>query len=182
MIERPSDWNLIKQLLGGMLWGVFFIIAPVIEIVILGAILWMPLFIWRERRRSARYGLYPGGVFRIGVIVLAIAIATVAPTKHEDRRVGPFPQTTLTLAQLVSTEVIYPLSDPQYELSQVTLPSLLPTRREVMRAISEQTGLRASILHCGNGATILFGSGGGRIRVNEIPEQRPPGQSVKPAV
>jgi hypothetical protein len=126
---------------------------------------WIPLLIWCERVRAARYGFFPGVICRFGVAAAVILTAVHLPTKHEDGRVGPLSQTTISLGELVSAGVIYPLFDQRHDLLHVVLPSVRPTRREVMQGVREQTGFRASIFHCGNGATVLFGSGGGRIKV-----------------
>ena len=174
MTQAATKKNLLPQVAGAAVWAVFFIFAPFIEFIVLGAILWLPFFIWCERRRTARYGFLPGAARRFGIIVLSVTLAALAPTKHEDGRVGPLQSTSVTLAELVAARVIYPLSDSQFDGLHVTVPSLTPTRRQVMRAISEQTGLRASIFHCGNAATVLFGSGGGLIRVSgETTQPRP---------
>jgi hypothetical protein len=104
----------------------------------------------------------------------AVVLAAKAPLKSEDKRVAPLPRVEITLGELVEAGVIYDLFDPNHKTRNVRLRSLTPTRREVMEAIGEQTGFRASIFHCGNGATILFGSGGGRIRVADRSTNEPP--------
>src|SRR4051794_29985317 len=164
MSDKRSNQQLPRQMAGGVLWGLFFILAPA-EILVLGAVAWLPVLIWRERVRAVRYGFLPGIVAWLGVVMIVVTVAALAPTKHEDRRVGPLARTDTTLGELEGAGVIYALSNPQHEALHVRLPSTTPTRREVMQAIAQQTGFRASIFHCGNGATILFGSGGGRIRV-----------------
>lgn len=68
--------------------------------------------------------------------------------------------------------IIHPLFDQAHESLSVQLPSRDPTRREVIRAISDQTGFRASIFHCGNGATVVFGGGMSRISVRDWEKQR----------
>jgi hypothetical protein len=100
-------------------------------------------------------------------MVAAVVLATKAPLKSEDKRVAPLPRVEMTLGELAEAGVIYDLFDTKHKSRNVRLRSLTPTRREVMEAIGEQTGFRASIFHCGNGATILFGSGGGRILVSD---------------
>ena len=59
--------GLAWQASGAVLWGVFFSIAPVVEVLYFGAIVWLPLFILRERHRSKRYGFLVGFVVRVAV-------------------------------------------------------------------------------------------------------------------
>jgi len=162
--------QLLRQVAGALPWGVFFILAPT-EILFLGALGWIPLLIWRERVRASRYGFFPGALTRLGVVVVIITAAALLPTKHEDGRVGPLARQDVSLGELNTAGVIYPLFDHRHDLIRVALPSTTPTRREVMQAITKQTGFTASIFHCGNGATVLFGSGGGRVMVDDKNEQ-----------
>ena len=169
MNEAQNKWKLLKQAGGGLLWALFIILAP-LEALFMG----IPVFIWREKLRASRYGFWPGAAFRYAIIVGLVVFAVNAPLKSEDKRVGPLPSTQVTLGELVETGVIYELYDLHHKTLGVRLGSLRPTRREVIKAIAEQTGFRTSIFHCGNGATLLFGSGVGRIRVHEGPTNEPP--------
>jgi hypothetical protein len=168
--DRPYNQKathpLPGQAAGALLWSVFFVIAPT-EILFFGAPVWIPLLIWRERVRAARYGFFPAVIGRFAVIRAIIMTAVLLPTKHEDGRVGPFSLTNIALGDLVAEGFIYPLFDERHNVLRLTLPSTAPTRREVMQAIREQTGFRASVFHCGNNATLLFGSGGGLIKVSD---------------
>jgi hypothetical protein len=74
----------------------------------------------------------------------------------------------------VEAGVIHDLFNPQHETLGVRLGSLTSTRREVIKAIAEQIGFKTSIFHCGNGATILFGSGVGPIMVSDSLTDEPP--------
>lgn len=168
MSEPRATKQLLRQVCGALPWGVFFVLAPM-EVLFLGALVWIPLLIWRERVRATRYGFLPGAVARFCVVAALIFMASLLPTKHEDGRVGPLPRPQNSLGELVAAGVIYPLFDDRHDDLRVTLPSTTPTRREVMRAITQQTGFRASISRCGSGATVLFGSGGGRIKLSKSP-------------
>lgn len=169
MTATPTHQNLGKQLAGALLWGGFVALAP-FEILVFGAVVWIPCLIWRERRRTARYGFLPGGLARLGLVVAVVWLAAVAPLKSEDARVGPLPRTKMTLEELATARVIS-LREERFNAAPppvaITLPSLTPSRREVLNAINQQTSFEASIFKCGNGATILFGSGVGPIRVSE---------------
>lgn len=157
--------SLWRQAAGGVPWGAFFIFAPV-DVLIMGALVWIPLLIWSERVRELRCGFWPGAVARLTVVAVIVTTAALLPVKYEDGRVGPLPRVDMSFKELADGGVIYPISDDEQLPVRVVLPSLEPTRREVMQAIIQQTGLNASIFHCGNGATVLFGGGGGRIRVS----------------
>lgn len=117
--------------------------------------------------RAARYGRYPGLVVRFVVVALVVALAVALPSKSEDQRVGPFLAREITLGKLADSDVIYRSAGEQYDGVRVLLPSLTPTRREVIEAIQRQTGLRAYIYRDLSGATVLFGAGSRRILVRE---------------
>jgi hypothetical protein len=159
---QSNRMHLFRQITGALLWAFFFALAP-LEILFWGALVWVPLLIWRERARATRYGNLPGLVIRLLTVSVVITAAALAPFKHEDRKVGPLPNAEISLGELAKARVIYPPHNQQNQVIRVLLPSTLPTRREVMQAITKQTGFKTSILHCGNGATVLFGSGGGLI-------------------
>lgn len=161
---RPR--RLLKQAGGGLLWGAFLILAP-LEVLLLGAIVWLPLFIWREKVRASRHGYWPGAAVRYSIIVATVVLAGKAPLKPEDRRVGPLPRTRVTLGELADAGVVFGMFDPKHKPLSVRLNSTTPTRREVMDAITGQTGFRAHMSHCGNGATILFGCDSRLIIVTE---------------
>lgn len=170
--------QLLRQVAGALPWGLFFSLAPT-EVLFLGALGWVPLLVWRERIRSSRHGFFTGAVARLGVVAVIITTAALLPMKHEDGRVGPLARQDVSLGELNAAEVIYPLSDRRHDGVRIVLPSATPTRREVMQAITRQTGFKASINHCGNGATVLFGSGGGRITVDDKHEQpKPPKDGI----
>jgi len=157
---------LLRQTSGALAWAIFFILSP-FEVLLLGAVAWIPLFIWREVVRAKHYGFLKGALCRYSLITVVVAFAAMVPTKSDDKRVGPLQAMTVTLGQLVSAGIIYPLRYPSNESVQISLPSITPSRREVMTAISQQTHFKAWTFRCGNGATILFGSSVGQIRVVE---------------
>lgn len=166
MSEVRPNKALLRQTSGALAWATFFVLAP-FEVLLLGAVVWISLFIWREVVRAKRYGFLTGALCRYSLITVVVAFAAVVPTKSDDKKVGPFPATTATLGQLASAGIIYPLRNPSNEPVQISLPSIAPSRREVMSAILQQAQLKAWTFRCGNGATILFGSSVGRIRVVE---------------
>jgi hypothetical protein len=173
MNEAQNKWTLLKQAGDALVWALFIILAP-FEVLFLGAIVWIPLFVWREKLRASRHGFWPGAALRYSLIVGVVVLAVNAPLKSEDKKVGPLPRTEVTLGELVEAGVIYELFEPQHKTLGVRLSSLTPTRREVTKAIAEQTVFKTSIFHCSNGATLLFGSGVGRIRVNDRPTNEAP--------
>jgi hypothetical protein len=168
-MDRAQDkLQLFKQAGVGLIWGLFLVLAPM-EILLGGALIWIPLFIWRERLRAARPGFWLGTALRYPIIAAIAVLAAIAPLKAEDQRVGPLPGVNVTLAQLAKARVIYDLFSAEHGDLRVQLPSASPTRREVMAVIKEQTGFESRIFHCGNGSTILFGGGVGRISVRDWP-------------
>ena len=135
--------------------------------VIVGAIVWIPVFILGERIRAKRYGFLPGALYAYPLIAAIVSFGVWLPIKREDRKVGPFPSTTVTLGDLAKAKVIYPLRYDVNDNVPVALPSRTPSNREVMLAISKQTGFDARFYHCGNGPNFLFGTAGGLIDVRD---------------
>ena len=163
--------NLARQIAGAIAWGAFFIFVRV-DWLFVGAVLWVPILVWRERRRRLRYGFLPGAIWRCATVVLIVTAGVMAPLKHEDRRVGPLSSASVTLAELAAAEIIYPLGDSQAEATRISLPSLSPTRQEVIDAIGRQTSCRARVFHCVYGSTIAFGGGVGPIHVSPPPRRK----------
>jgi len=166
MSRVQPNQALLRQTAGALAWAAFFILAP-FEVLLLGAVVWLPLFVWREKVRSKSYGFLSGALCRYTLIAVVVAGAAAAPTKSEDKKISPLSGTTVTLGQLAATGIIYPLRFTTNEQVQISLPSVTPSRREVMNAISQHGQFKAGTFRCGNGATILFGSSVGRIRVVE---------------
>ncbi|CAN5320505.1 hypothetical protein BH09VER1_BH09VER1_37240 [soil metagenome] len=169
---KAASRDLWRQAAGAIPWGVFFVLAP-LDLLIVGIVVWLPLLIWREWARSKRYGRQPGGVIRFGIVVVLIALAILAPTKYADRRVGPLVSPSPTLAELRAAQIIS-LKDDKFGEARISLSSTNPTRRDVMRAIEKQTCLGTWYMSCGNGATFLFGGGGGPISVRQRPSEANP--------
>lgn len=158
--------KLLRQTAGAVAWAGFFILAP-LEILVPGALVWIPLLVWRECVRASRYGFFPGLLLRGAVIAAVVVVAACLPNKGWDRRIPPLAQADVSLEELAAAHVIYPPRDEKLARVRVRLPSTAPTRREVLQAITQQTGLKASPSGlCGNGASILFGASVGPIRVS----------------
>jgi len=155
-MARKSD--LLIAAAGAILWGVFLSVIPIFEGLLLGFVIWLPVFCWREQVRSKKQGFWPGFAVRIGIIAAVIATATLLPLKHVDQvRVGPFPAAEVSLAQLAAP---LRLQGPKYEertQARITLASPNPTWREAIRAIEQQTGLRVRVGGCMTGVSLLTG-------------------------
>ena len=161
-MEGTSNRKLIWQTGEALLWGLLFILTPILLLILIA-----PLFVWREGVRTRRDGFLLGTIYRYPTIVLIVVLAAFAPVKFEDLKVGPLKNTSPTLGELAEAKVIYSLRYKENEATHVVLPSLRPSNREVMTEITKQNGFTADVYHCGDVANILFGSGSGRIRVND---------------
>jgi hypothetical protein len=140
-----------------VLWGAFFSVTPIFDILVPGAVLWIPLFLWLEIRRARNCGLLPGLILRVAIIATMITVAIYLPTKPEDRRiVEGLSKATVTLAELGRQAGIR--MPPEHADVSVILPSAKPTLRQVIRAIETQTPFRCEVGRCGNGVTFLGGA------------------------
>jgi hypothetical protein len=141
----------------GLAWGIFFSLAPVAEIIFLGAIAWVPLLVLLEALRSKRRGFLPGFLLRGTVAALVVLTAAAAPLKHEDRtRVGPLSANTLSLAALADELRPHHVSiEATDETAMLTFRSTRPSLRELIREVETKSSLRYDPRGCGNGMTIL---------------------------
>lgn len=159
MTASPATRYLVRQTAGAIPWAAFFILAPFLEFVFLGAVLWLPLLIWRERRRAQRYGFLPGALCRAAVVAVIVTTAILAPTGPNERLIRGLPSPTVTLGELDAAGVVILSSYDKYlDPVTLTLPAAERTRPQLVQAITEQTGLRARMMGCGVGATLLFGA------------------------
>jgi hypothetical protein len=56
MSDPRASKQLLRQMAGALPWGVFFILAP-FEVLLLGALVWIPLLIVRDRWRRYSSGV-----------------------------------------------------------------------------------------------------------------------------
>jgi hypothetical protein len=176
-LKRRRRRKLLRQAAGGAVWGVFFSVAPIIEILFVCAPAWIGILVWREVVRSRRYGFWPGAGVRLAVVGGIVALAAWLPFKYEDRLVKPLSKAEYTLGELSEAgpgiRIYYP---PGMDNQVVRVPREPVSIRKFIRSIEIQTGLRARIGHCGNGATLLWGAcpmGGVQLK-KEHPDRREP--------
>src|SRR5262249_43312506 len=145
--KRSKAGDLLWQALGAVIWGVFFSVTPIFDILLPAAILWLPLFIWLEIRCARKYGFLPGFLLRVAIIATVITVAIYLPTKPEDRKiVEGLSKTTVTLAELGTHAGIRMRTE--HADVRVILPSARPTLRQVIRSIETQTPLRCEVGRC----------------------------------
>lgn len=161
---RPvtSASTLLLDGLGAIAWGCFFVIAPIFEVLVVGALAWIPILVWREKRRSLRHAFLPGFLLRVGVVAAAICAANVAPLKYEDReRVGPLSAATLPLESLAlelrDHRLVIQIASAGDQGRPITLPSREPNIRQLIQAVESQTLLRYEAGRCGNSMSVLWG-------------------------
>lgn len=141
---------------GALPWGAFFSVTPIFDILVPGSILWLPLLVWRERRRTAKHGFLGGFALRVAVVAVVMTAAVLFPAKHEDLlRVQALPGPRVTLA-LLSTQRPFSCQETLPE-TEIVLPSAQPTLREAIRAMEEQGKVDCRVGRCGNGMTLLWG-------------------------
>src|SRR5687768_17872572 len=86
-----SSWKsaILQDGLIGLASGVFFSVI-MFDFLFVGAIVWMPVLLWLEVRRSRKPAWLAGFLVRVGLCVAILLIADRAPMKYEDtHRVGP---------------------------------------------------------------------------------------------
>lgn len=156
---KKNQKEIIQQVVGAILWGLFLILAP-FEVLLPGSIIWIPLLVWRESNRSKKYGFNPGFLIRFATIILIIVIAILLPTKYPDRlqvRVGkPGEMTLEDLHKRVENGALlfFPESHAK---EKIIIKEHTMSLRKLIKQIEKQTGLTSRIGYCGNGFTILFG-------------------------
>jgi hypothetical protein len=166
--ERSKPGDLSIQAFGAVIWGLFFSVAPIFEGLILGAIIWIPLLIWREKVRARMYGFSAGFFVRLAIIAAMVAGAICLPTKHEDRLIiTGLPGNRVTLGELKQHTRL--TCERDQESVGITLSSNEPNLREIIGAIESQTRLRCDVTRCGNSASFLAGASIIAVKIHEVP-------------
>ncbi len=160
--RRAWTTVVIKDGLVGVAWGVFFSVT-IFEFLFLGAVLWVPLLLWLEFRRSRKPVWLAGLLVRGGLCVAIIMAADRVSMKYEDiNRVGPLSATTLSLEDLASELRPYRVHidsrDAPLPSAVIKMPSKSPTIRELIQAVEGASPFRYVPRKCGNGKSILWGS------------------------
>ena len=149
-----------RYIIGAVMWGAFFSVAPILEVLTPGAILWLPILVFCEWRRSRRFGFLPGAPIRLAVAGMVVIAAIFAPLKYLDRSVGPFPTSPVPIddVQAVLREHdVWIRLYPERHDQVVALPASRVNLRDLFASIKQQTGLQYRIGYCGNGKSLLFG-------------------------
>lgn len=150
----------LRHIAGALAWGAFFSVAPIHEVIEVGAVIWIPLLLFCEWRRSRRFGFLPGAAIRVLIVAGVVSAAIHAPLKYVDRTVGPFPDETVEIENLETALRAQGIPARVYrgdEDKPVALPTHPVTVRELLASIEAQTGLLSRIAYCGTGKTLLFG-------------------------
>lgn len=152
----------LLQIIGASLWGLFFSVMPILEVLTFTAIVWVPLFIYLEVRRSRKYGFLPGGIQKFAIIGLMVMAASYAPYKYVDRIIEPVAsnptEITLREASTLYQEQLAYFSFPRKLLEQtIVLPNSPMSLKQLIKSIEAQTGFSHDIGYCGNGSSILRG-------------------------
>jgi hypothetical protein len=158
-LSPPPPQSLAVQALGAVPWGLFFSVMPFMEVLFLLSPAWGTLLILRERARAKRNGFLRGALVRLAVVIAIVAAAVWAPVKDLDQTVGPLPP-AITLQDLSRQYEVfhaYPHIPPGFNPT-LSFPRKRMTRREVLQSVKEQTGLKWTIVFCGNDVTFLGGA------------------------
>src|SRR5580692_1071802 len=105
-MARTAKSGFVRQVGGAIVWGLFIVLAPII-LVILTALIWIPIFIWREKVRTRHYGFLPGAIYRYALIILIVVTSAFAPVKFENKKIGPLKNSNPSLQELVEAKAIY---------------------------------------------------------------------------
>lgn len=132
-----------------------------LEVLFLGAVVWVPLSCLLEWRRARRYGFLPGSLVWLGMVAAIVGGAAAAPTKWEDRNhIGPFPNPEMSIGELsgILRRDYRPMHFPDSRLSdRIRLPKRRMSFREFGQELERQTGLKLGVGYCGNDRSILWG-------------------------
>lgn len=176
-LYSPSLFTYTGWLLESAAFGLF-LAAGAFELVLLSSLIWLPLVIWRERYRAAYFGLMPGAAFRLGIVLVVLGAAILAPVKYDDVPIPPVKYVNVLLA-----EVCDDLRDQRFSVraysddyAQVYTPITFVTTRplspnQFAQALSNASGWQIRRFRtCGNGSSILFGSNPPAFSLQPRPE------------
>lgn len=159
--------DLLYQAAGAIAWAAWLVVVP-IELLVLTAIAWIPLLIWRENKRSKKYGPVPGAVVRIAVMVVAVVVASKMPREYDrylDNTRVTFDKLEMPVSDVIAICKTHPVAyhtnwwgvDEADQKKRIKLPSQSLTLRELARELQTQAGLNYRHFACGNGTTIISG-------------------------
>ena len=169
---RPPRKVLFRHVLGGAAWaGLFSVTYWELWVLVIAGM------IGAEFLRCRHFPFLPGFIARLSVGIIVLFLASSAPLKDEDTvRFTGLPTSPATLAALSSQGVkrgdylFLMLSVPdEYKNTLVRFSSSELTLGQLVVELEAQTGLSASISRCDSGASILFGSATGTIRLDHAP-------------
>ena len=160
--------SLARQAAGATLWGVFFSTQPYDGALFPLAIIWPPLLIWAELRRTRRFGFMPGALVRGVVIIAVLAAAAVAPLKYTTERIPVLGPTQATLKEVDSLHaettgrsrprLFAALDDSLVATTVVRLPDRPLGRADFLAYIGEQLGCEPRVLYEGGYTSVAFGA------------------------
>src|SRR5262245_13761311 len=157
-VRKSLFKSLMIQASGGILWGVFFSVMPIAEVLFMGAVVWIPFLIRREIVRSKKYGFLWGFLVRSAVVAgIVFAAASYGPQKYENHQRIQLTANNVTLKELATAARMSGFPE-EFLSTQLPLPSNNPTMREVMDSVERRTPYRCQPLCCANNMSV-FGGG-----------------------
>ena len=153
--------QLLLQIGGALCWGAFFSVMPIMEVLVFGVVIWLPVLLYCEWHRTKRYVFLPGALLRALTILLLTGAAMYAPMKYVDQEVGPFPTPQLTLTELrdaLEPQHVYLHIPETHARLSVRVPHKVLPLHVLISLIEAQTDLQHEIGYCGNGVSLLRGA------------------------
>jgi hypothetical protein len=148
-----------KDIAGALGWTALLCLAPA-DLLIVGSVVFIPLYIACEVKRAKAVAFWPGFACRAVIVVGTFATASWFNPKFEERLVSPPAQTELTLAayrDLLREQRIPFLIPETHHKVRLRVPPGPQRVADVIRLVEQQAGLEGRIRRCMSGRPLPTG-------------------------
>lgn len=156
---KPAAKVRPKDIAGALGWTALLCLAPA-DLLLVGSLVFIPLFIACEVKRAKAVAFWPGFICRVAIIVGTFTTASWFNPKFEERLVQPSARTEMTLAaysDLLRDQHVL-LLIPETHRGVLLRVSTEPQRViDVIRLVERQAGLQSRIRRCPSGRPLPVG-------------------------
>jgi hypothetical protein len=157
--KKPASPVRPKDIAGALGWTALLCLAPA-DLLLVGSVVFIPLYISCEVKRAKAVAFWPGFACRAAVIVGTFVTASSFNPKFEERLVNPPAQTELTLAayrDLLRDQHIHFLIPESHSKVRLQVPAETKRVADVIRLVEQQAGLQSRIRRCMSGRPLPAG-------------------------
>ena len=156
---KPASPIRPKDIAGAIGWTALLCLSPA-DLLLVGGIVFFPLYIACEVKRAKAVAFWPGFACRAAIIVGTFATASWFNPKFEERLINPPARTELTLAayrDLLREQHIQFLIPETHRGVRLQVPAETRRVADVIRLVEQQAGLQSRVQRCMSGRPLPAG-------------------------